>query len=118
MRRCRSTCRRKAVGPGADTKAHGRGYKQVGLPPTAAASAGSETGAAPRPGRGPIVLALPLENLSGDSNQQFFSVGIAQDIIDPVSRQRIVSVVARRSPSGIRAKSNTCPSPSCTGAQQ
>ena len=99
---------RKAIGPGLIATVHGRGYKYVGPPPTAAAAT-SETGAAPRPGRRPVVLVLPLENLSGDPNQQFFSDGITEDIIDRLSRHRIASVIGRHSAFAVRDQGGDAP---------
>jgi TolB-like protein/Flp pilus assembly protein TadD len=45
----------------------------------------------------PTVAVLPFSNLSGDPNQQYFSDGIAEDIITELSRFRSLFVIARNS---------------------
>ncbi|WP_299352866.1 adenylate/guanylate cyclase domain-containing protein [uncultured Shimia sp.] len=45
----------------------------------------------------PSVAVLPFSNLSGDSDQQFFSDGISEDIITGLSRFRTLFVVSRNS---------------------
>jgi adenylate cyclase len=43
----------------------------------------------------PVVAVLPLDNLSGDPEQQYFSDGVSDDIITDLSRLSGISVIAR-----------------------
>jgi TolB-like protein len=43
----------------------------------------------------PTIGVLPFKNLSGDPDQEFFSDGIAEDIISALSRFRLFFVIAR-----------------------
>ena len=68
------------------------------------ASPGSSTDAFPEARRGTIEIAdkpsiavLPFDNLSGDAEQEYFSDGIAEDIITALSRNRWLFVIARNS---------------------
>jgi TolB-like protein len=45
----------------------------------------------------PSIAVLPFVNLSGDSEQQYFSDGITEDIITELSRFRTLFVIARNS---------------------
>ena len=45
----------------------------------------------------PFIAVLPLNNMSGDPEQEFFSDGITEDIITELSRFPILNVVARHS---------------------
>src|SRR5262249_4477475 len=45
----------------------------------------------------PSVAVLPFQNMSGDSEQEYFADGMAEDIITALSRFRSFSVVARNS---------------------
>lgn len=45
----------------------------------------------------PVVAVLPFTAMSGDPEQQYFSDGMAEDIITELSRFRTVSVIARNS---------------------
>jgi len=62
-----------------------------------------DTKATPNPGaRGllplpskPSVAVLPFQNMSGDSDQEYFSDGISEDIITALSRVRQIFVIAR-----------------------
>ena len=47
--------------------------------------------------RKPVIAVLPFENLSGDPSQQYFSDGITEDIIDRLTKYRILSVIGRHS---------------------
>ena len=64
-----------------------------GQPPPAAAST-----------RKPIVAVLPYDNMSGDPGQQYFSDGITEDIIDRLSKYRILSVIGRHSSFALRGR--------------
>ncbi|WP_437376086.1 adenylate/guanylate cyclase domain-containing protein [Inquilinus limosus] len=69
----------------------------------AGASAGSLT--APAPTERPAVAVLPFENMSGDSEQAYFSDGITEDIITELSRFRELLVIARNSSFSFRGRS-------------
>jgi len=45
----------------------------------------------------PSIAILPLTNMSGDSEQEYFSDGLTEDIITGLSRFRSVNVIARNS---------------------
>jgi adenylate cyclase len=45
----------------------------------------------------PSIAVLPFDNMSGDSEQQYFSDGITEDIITELSRFRSLFVIARNS---------------------
>ena len=45
----------------------------------------------------PSIAVLPFRNLSADPEQEFFSDGIADDIITELSRSRALFVIARNS---------------------
>ena len=45
----------------------------------------------------PSIAVLPFDNLSGDQEQEYFSDGIAEDIITKLSRYRWLFVIARNS---------------------
>jgi TolB-like protein/class 3 adenylate cyclase len=53
-------------------------------------------GALPLPDR-PSIAVLPLDNLSNDPSQQYFSDGVSEDIITELSRFRSLFVIARNS---------------------
>ena len=52
----------------------------------------------------PSIAVLPLQNLSGDPAQDYFSDGITEDIITELSRFRSLFVVARNSSFSLRSK--------------
>jgi adenylate cyclase len=45
----------------------------------------------------PSVAVLPFTNMSGDPEQEYFSDGVAEDIITALSRSRALFVIARNS---------------------
>jgi TolB-like protein len=45
----------------------------------------------------PSIAVLPFDNLSGDPSQEYFSDGVAEDIITELSRSRALFVIARNS---------------------
>ena len=52
----------------------------------------------------PVVAVLPFDNMSGDPGQQYFSDGITEDIIDRLSKYRILSVIGRQSSFALRGR--------------
>ncbi|HEY6633114.1 MAG TPA: winged helix-turn-helix domain-containing protein [Rhizobiaceae bacterium] len=76
---------------------HGRGYKYAGPKPFAATA-----DASPRPS----IAVLPFQNMSGDPVQDYFSDGIAEDIIAELGKFREFLVIARNSSFRFRGKSN------------
>ena len=53
--------------------------------------------AAPLERTKPSIAVLPFTNMSGDTEQEYFSDGITEDIITELSRFRTLSVIARNS---------------------
>jgi TolB-like protein len=96
---------RKVLGSSIIVTVHGRGYKYAGPQPTPV----EDSGSAPRPsplavtadGK-PIIAVLPFANLSGDPSQQYFSDGVTEDIIDRLSKYRILSVIGYHSSFALR----------------
>jgi TolB-like protein len=93
---------RKILGPSSIVTIHGRGYKYAGPRPVTVAD--NETGPGPSPSpvraradRPPVIAVLPFANLNDDPDQQYFSAGITEDIIDRLSRYRILSIVGHHS---------------------
>ena len=60
--------------------------------------------ALPLPDR-PSIAVLPFANLSGDPEQEYFSDGVADDIITELSRDRALFVIARNSSFTYRGRS-------------
>ncbi len=58
----------------------------------------------PLPDR-PSIAVLPFANLSGDPEQEYFSDGVADDIITELSRDRALFVIARNSSFTYRGRS-------------
>jgi TolB-like protein len=88
---------RKALGPEMVATIHGRGYKYAGPPPNAAA-----TGVTQPESRKPVIVVLPLENLSGDPEQLYFSDGITVDITERLTRFRAFAVIGHHSARAFR----------------
>jgi TolB-like protein len=77
----------------------GRGYRFVGLEPwsdgaTSTLSSGLEYPALPDK---PSIAVLPFANLSGDTEQEYFADGIAEDIITALTHFSWFFVIARSS---------------------
>ena len=96
---------RKALGPSFISTVHGRGYKYAGPQPLEVKRDG-ETSPPEQPelyGRSksaderPLIAVLPFENLSADPDQQYFSDGITGDIVDRLTRYRLLSVIGQHS---------------------
>src|SRR5262245_30581080 len=94
---------RKLLGPSIIVTVHGRGYKYAGPQPRPIDDADAGPSSPPQfaersPAHHPPVIAvLPFANLSGDADQQYFSDGVTEDIIDRLSKYRILSVIGHRS---------------------
>jgi TolB-like protein/Tfp pilus assembly protein PilF len=77
-------------------------------PPVATASSAAAlpppAEALPLPDR-PSIAVLPFANLSGDPEQEYFSDGVADDIITELSRDRALFVIARNSSFTYRGRS-------------
>jgi TolB-like protein/cytochrome c-type biogenesis protein CcmH/NrfG len=65
-------------------------------PSAPSAEAGATRSALPLPDR-PAIAVLPFTNLSGESQQEYFSDGISEDIITALSKLRWFFVIARNS---------------------
>ena len=79
-----------------------KGFRFVGTlreqasAPTETAPAGPARPLFPLPDR-PAIAVLPFTNMSGDSEQEYFSDGISEDIITALSKLRWFLVIARNS---------------------
>jgi TolB-like protein len=74
-----------------------RAYRVSGTP--------AVTVTAPRPATGkPSIAVLPFTNMSGDTEQEYFSDGITEDIITELGRFRELFVIARNSSFTFRGK--------------
>ena len=67
-------------------------------------SATSRIPSAPRPERGSAIAVLPFANLSSDPDHQYFSDGLAEEIITALSNVRSLRVTARTSAFRFRSK--------------
>ncbi len=95
---------RKMLDPSYIVTVHGRGYKYAGPPPVEIWARPLADGFTRRPSaaRKPVIAVLPFDNLSGDPEQQYFSDGITGDIIDRLTRYRILSVIGQHSSFALR----------------
>ncbi len=77
---------------------HRRGYRFVAelVPGEGQAATAPHAGSSQTSGK-PTIAVLPLENISGDAEQEYFSEGIAEDIITALSKHRSLLVIARGS---------------------
>jgi adenylate cyclase len=75
-------------------------------PAAAAAAAPSPTTDAPlaMPDK-PSIAVLPFQNMSGDSEQEYFADGMVEDIITGLSRNKSMFVIARNSSFAYKGKS-------------
>ena len=53
----------------------------------------------------PSIAVLPFQNLSGDSEQEYFADGVVEDIITALSRAQSIFVIARNSSFSYKGKS-------------
>jgi adenylate cyclase len=96
---------RKAVGPKALATIPGRGYQFV---LSVQEDAPVPTPKARTPANlNPKVLVLPFSNTSNDPDQEYFSVGITEDIITGLSKVAALSVVARNTAFTFKGGSRT-----------
>jgi len=58
----------------------------------------------PKPPENPAIAVLPFENLSGDPEQEYFSDGIAEEMLDRLGRVPGLRVIARSSSFGFKGK--------------
>ena len=65
----------------------------------------SSAPASPPTGGKPSIAVLPFDNMSGDTNQEYFVDGITEDIITALSKNRWLSVIARNSTFAYKGKS-------------
>lgn len=74
-------------------------YRQIQdeVTPGATATAAAEPNSVPQRDSKPSIAVLPFTNLSGDSEQRYFSDGITEDIIIELSRNHGLFVIARNS---------------------
>lgn len=92
---------RKALGEDWIVTVPGRGYRLVVPVPdprsTQRARTGSGEASASAPTDRPSVAVLPFANLSGNPDEEYFSEGLADDIITALARSRSLLVIARNS---------------------
>ena len=69
-----------------------------------ACSSGSRTSARPPPPASPTIAVLPFENLSGDPAQEYFSDGLAEEMLDRLGRVPGLTVMARSSSFSFKGK--------------
>jgi serine/threonine protein kinase/Tfp pilus assembly protein PilF len=54
--------------------------------------------------RGPSIAVMPFSNASGDPDQEYFSIGLTEDIITELARFRELTVIAHNSTKGFRGE--------------
>lgn len=93
---------RKALGEDLGRPRHlftapGRGYRLVGIEVSAVEESGGAVGDAVKDTNRPSIAVLPFQNLSSDSEQEYFADGVVEDIITGLSRIKWLFVIARNS---------------------
>jgi serine/threonine-protein kinase len=58
----------------------------------------------PKPPENPAIAVLPFENLSGDPEQEYFSDGLAEEMLDRLGRVPGLKVIARSSSFGFKGR--------------
>jgi DNA-binding winged helix-turn-helix (wHTH) protein len=84
-----------------------RGYRFVGLVERTEvdiSASASQTGTTPPAPDKPSIAILPFENLSGDPEQEYFSDGMADDLITDISKISGIYVAARNSSFAFKGK--------------
>ncbi|MEQ1715429.1 MAG: adenylate/guanylate cyclase domain-containing protein [Hyphomicrobium sp.] len=85
---------------------HVRVYRiDAGVSPIAAPTPSKNTQRNPSLPDKPSIAILPFANMSGDSDQEFFADGIAEDLLTVLSKHRWLFVIARTSSFTYRGKS-------------
>ena len=92
---------RKALGQDMIVTIQGRGYKYTGPHPVSVGSAPAANHHPTFEGK-PIIVVLPFDNLSGDTDQQYFGDGIAGEITDRLARFRKFVVIGKHSSAAFR----------------
>ncbi|HME20938.1 MAG TPA: winged helix-turn-helix domain-containing tetratricopeptide repeat protein [Acetobacteraceae bacterium] len=90
---------RKVLGEGWIITVPGRGYR-LGVPPDNTRTSEPDTGLFSAPlawQNRPSIAVLAFNNMSGDPDQEYFSDGIADDIITELARSPSLFVIARNS---------------------
>jgi len=80
----------------------GKGYRFV-----AAIRKQSRPGEAGQPGPAPSIAVLPFENLSPDSENEYFAEGLAEEILNALTKVPGLRVVARTSAFAFRGRGST-----------
>ncbi len=98
---------RKVLGADLIATVPGRGYRFTGAIAPDPASPEPDLALAvalqPRPSRRPAMAVLPFANLSGQESQEYFSDGLAEDIIAQITQSSWLLVIARNSSFHYRA---------------
>lgn len=91
---------RKILGAEAIATIPGRGYRftaRIEQPAAVATAAAGAAVVAAEPSARPSIAVLPFSNLSGDTEQEYFADGLAEDIIASLARSSWLFVIARNS---------------------
>jgi TolB-like protein/Flp pilus assembly protein TadD len=94
---------RKALDEGKGGQTHivtvpGRGYRLVGLKSLQSAiDGGPDSSLGPAPSDKASIAVLPFQNMSGDSEHEYFADGMVEEIITGLSRIKWLSVISRNS---------------------
>jgi TolB-like protein len=99
---------RKALAPDMIVTVQGRGYKYAGPPPVPVEIVLAANHQPTSDGK-PVIVVLPFDNLSGDSDQQYFSDGITGDIADRLARFRKFAVIGQHSSAAFRGAAPNFP---------
>ena len=93
---CREALQRELQAePDVETERLHRHIQEEKMPIPATRTETAQPDRAPSPSGKPSIAVLPFENMRGDSEQQYFSDGITEDIITELSRFRELYVLAR-----------------------